>query len=35
MTCAIMMEPVQGEGGVLPLDQEFVKQVEALCRARR
>ena len=32
MTCAIMMELVQGEGGVLPLDQEFVKQVEALCR---
>ena len=34
MTCAIMMELVQGEGGVLPLDQEFVKQVEALCREK-
>ena len=24
----------KGEGGVLPLDQEFVKQVEALCREK-
>ena len=32
--CAILTEPVQGEGGVLPLDQEFVKQVEALCREK-
>lgn len=29
--CAVMMEPVQGEGGVLPLDKEFVKGVRALC----
>ena len=28
MTCAIMMELIQGEGGVLPLDREFVKEVE-------
>ena len=34
MTCAIMMELVQGEGGVLPLDPAFVKQVEALCREK-
>lgn len=34
MTCAVMMELVQGEGGVLPLDSEFVKQVEALCREK-
>lgn len=34
MTCAVMMELVQGEGGVLPLDPEFVKQVEALCREK-
>ncbi|MBQ3054752.1 MAG: aspartate aminotransferase family protein [Oscillospiraceae bacterium] len=33
-TCAIMMELVQGEGGVLPLDVSFVKQVEALCREK-
>lgn len=31
-TCAIMMELIQGEGGVLPLDPDFVHQVEALCR---
>lgn len=34
MACAVMMELVQGEGGVLPLDAEFVKQVEALCREK-
>lgn len=34
MTCAVMMELVQGEGGVLPLDSDFVKQVEALCREK-
>lgn len=33
-TCAIMMELIQGEGGVLPLEPEFVKQVEALCREK-
>ncbi len=31
--CAVMMELVQGEGGVLPLDKEYVKEVEALCKA--
>ena len=30
--CAVLMELVQGEGGVLPLDKDFVKGVEALCR---
>lgn len=30
--CAVMMEPVQGEGGVLPLDRDFVRRVEELCR---
>lgn len=34
MTCAVMMELVQGEGGVLPLDPAFVKQVEVLCREK-
>ncbi len=33
-TCAIMMELIQGEGGVLPLDPAFVKAVEALCREK-
>ncbi len=29
--CAIMLELIQGEGGVMPLDIDFVKAVEALC----
>ena len=29
--CAVMVELVQGEGGVLPLDQGYVKALEALC----
>lgn len=31
--CAIMMEPVQGEGGVMKLDVEFVKEVYEFCKA--
>ncbi len=30
--CAIMFEVVQGEGGVLPLDKDFVKGLEALAK---
>ncbi len=30
-TCAVMMEMVQGEGGVLDLDPAFVKAAEELC----
>ena len=30
-TCAVMMEMIQGEGGVIPLDKEYVKEVEAFC----
>ena len=30
-TAAVMMEPIQGEGGVLPADAEYLKQVRALC----
>ena len=30
-TCAIIMEPVQGEGGIYPADADFLKQVRALC----
>lgn len=30
--CAVMMEAVQGEGGVLPLDEDFVKSVCALAK---
>ena len=29
--CAVMLELVQGEGGVLSLDQDYVRAVEALC----
>ena len=29
--CAVMLEPVQGEGGVIPSDPEYLKQVRALC----
>jgi len=32
--CAVMMELVQGEGGVLPLDKEYVRQVAELCEKR-
>ena len=30
-SCAIIMETVQGEGGIYPADEEFLKQVRALC----
>ena len=33
-TCAIMMELIQGEGGVMPLETDFVKKVEAFCKER-
>ena len=32
--CAVMMELVQGEGGVLPLDYEYVQAVKKLCEER-
>lgn len=31
--CAVMLEMIQGEGGVLPLDKAFVKGVEQFCKA--
>ena len=30
-TCAIIMETVQGEGGIFPATEEFIKGVRALC----
>jgi acetylornithine/N-succinyldiaminopimelate aminotransferase len=30
-TCAIMLEPVQGEGGLIPATEDFLKKVRALC----
>lgn len=32
--CAVMVELVQGEGGVLPLSQEFVTGLAALCQEK-
>ena len=32
--CAVMMELVQGEGGVLPLDKEYVQTVAKICAER-
>ena len=32
--CAVMFELIQGEGGVLPLDREFVQKVSDLCAKR-
>ncbi len=29
--CAVMLELVQGEGGVMPLDYDYIQQVKALC----
>lgn len=33
-TCAILMETVQGEGGLHPVRKEFLEQVKALCEER-
>ncbi len=30
-TCAIIMETIQGEGGIYPAEEEFLKGVRALC----
>lgn len=30
-TCAVILEPLQGEGGVLPIDKKFAQGVRALC----
>ena len=33
-TCAVMIEFVQGEGGVIPLDADFVQQLWQYCKER-
>lgn len=33
-TCAIIMETVQGEGGIYPAEPEFIKGVKALCEEK-
>lgn len=30
-TCAVIVEPIQGEGGVIPADLEFLQGLRALC----
>ena len=30
-TCAVIIEPVQGEGGLVPAEEDFLKKVRALC----
>ncbi|MEM9406808.1 MAG: aminotransferase class III-fold pyridoxal phosphate-dependent enzyme, partial [Acidobacteriota bacterium] len=33
-TCAVLLEPIQGEAGVLPADPGYLAEVQALCRER-
>lgn len=33
-TCAILFETVQGEGGIYPAEEEFMKKVRALCEEK-
>ncbi len=33
-TCAVLLETVQGEGGMLPAEEDFLKGVRALCDER-
>lgn len=33
-TCAILFETVQGEGGLYPAEEDFMKKVKALCEER-
>lgn len=33
-TCAIMIETIQGEGGVIPLEEDFIKYIDAVCKEK-
>ena len=33
-TCAVLIELIQGEGGVMPLEKEFVRKTAALCKGK-
>jgi len=35
MTCAVMLEPVQGEGGVIPATREFLQALREECDKRK
>ncbi|WP_366923219.1 acetylornithine transaminase [Metallumcola ferriviriculae] len=35
VTCAVLLEPVQGEGGVFTADSQYLKQVKELCEANQ
>ena len=30
-TCAILLEPIQGEGGIIPADKQYLQKVRKLC----
>lgn len=32
-TCAVILEVIQGEGGIIPASKEFLQEVEVLCKA--
>ena len=33
-TCAVIIEPIQGEGGVYPADKEFMKELRNICNEK-
>ena len=33
-TCAIILEPVQGEGGIYPAEPEFLKGIKEICEEK-
>jgi len=33
-TCAIILETLQGEGGIYPLEEEFIKEIRKICDER-
>lgn len=31
-TCAVMLEPIQGEGGIYPMEQDYIEKVASFCK---
>lgn len=31
-TCAVMLEPIQGEGGIYPMEKDYIQKVVAFCK---